>query len=166
MNKYYFIYLIWLLPAYFLLQMGYQGSAYNGIQSTFNNGDSYIASVTDFDVKQIAAQTNGYVVLKFSTDDGTTVEEQLALPVQMAQVIMDSELIPIRYQESSFNPIVMMPVYELQLSVIKVNLAVTGIGLIVTLIIALFASRFASKRIKFGEEKLEIDRIDPEDNDE
>lgn len=165
MNKYHFIYLIWLLPAYFLFQSGYQFATYSGIQSTFNDGESYIADVTDFDVKQIAAQTNGYVVLKFSTTDGTEVEKQLALPVQMAQVIMDSELIPIRYLESSFNPIVMMPVYELQLSVIKVNLGVTGIGLIVTFIIALFASRFAGKRIKDGEESFDIERIDPENID-
>ncbi|TVR35932.1 MAG: hypothetical protein EA390_01120 [Balneolaceae bacterium] len=162
MNKYYFIYLVWLLPIYFLVQTGYQLAAFHGIQSTFDNGDSYVASVTDFDVKQIAAQTNGYVVLNFSIDDGTVVEERLALPVQMAQVIMNSELIPVRYMESSFNPIVMMPVYELQKSVIKVNLGVTGFGLVVTLIISFFASRFARKRIVDGEDILEIERLDPE----
>lgn len=166
MNKYYFIYLIWLLPLYFLVQAGYQYAAYHGIQTTFNEGDSYIANVTDFDVKQIAAQTNGYVVLNFSTNDGVQIEEQLSLPVQMAQVIMDSELIPVRYHESSFNPIVMMPVYELQLSVIKVNLGVTGIGFVVTILIAFFATRFARKRIRDGEDNLQIERIDPEDNDE
>lgn len=166
MNKYYFIYLIWLLPAYFLFQSGYQFAAFNGIKSTFKNGNSYVASVIDFDVKQIAAQTNGYVVLNFSTSSGTEVEKQLALPVQMAQVIMDSELIPIRYLESSFNPIVMMPVYELQMSVIKVNLGVTGFGLIVTLIISVYASRFARRRIIHGDETLEIERIDPENVEE
>jgi hypothetical protein len=162
MNKYYYIYLVWLLPVYFLFQAGYQFAAFNGIQSTFDSGDSYVASVTDFDVKQIAAQTNGYVVLKFSIEDGTVIEERLALPVQMAQVIMDSELIPVRYLESSFNPIVMMPVYELQKNVIKVNLGVTGFGLVVTLIISFFASKFARTRIVDGEEILEIERLDPE----
>lgn len=148
------------------MQTGYQFAAFHGIQSTFDNGDSYVASVTDFDVKQIAAQTNGYVVLNFSIDDGTVVEERLALPVQMAQVIMNSELIPVRYMESSFNPIVMMPVYELQKSVIKVNLGVTGFGLVVTLIISFFASRFARKRIVDGEDILEIERLDPENVEE
>lgn len=160
MNKYYFIFLIWLLPVYFLFQGGYQVMAYYGIQNTYDHGESYIASVTDFDVKQIAAQTNGYVVLKFTTSEGKIVEEKLALPVQFAQVIMQTELIPIRYLSSSFNPIVIMPVYELQESVIKVNIAVTSVGMIATLLVSLFSSRFAIRRIRDGEESLEVERVD------
>ena len=160
MNKYYFIFLIWLLPIYFLFQGGYQVLAYYGIHNTYDQGESYIASVTDFDVKQIAAQTNGYVVLKFTTSDGLTIEEKLALPVQFAQVIMQSELIPIRYLENSFNPIVIMPVYELQQSVIKVNIGVTSIGAMATLLISFFASKFAFRRIRDGEESLEFERVD------
>lgn len=134
--------------------------AFYGILDTYDHGDSYIASVTDFDVKQIAAQTNGYVVLKFTTSEGFIIEEKLALPVQFAQVIMQSELIPIRYLDSSFNPIVIMPVYELQQSVIKVNIGVTSIGTIATLLISFFASRFALRRIRDGEESLEFERVD------
>lgn len=160
MNKYYFIFLIWLLPAYFLFQAGYQVLIYQGTQSTYNNGDSYIADVTDFDVKQIAAQTNGYVVLKFTTSNGQIVEEQLALPVQFAQVIMESELIPVRYLESSYKPIVMMPVYDLQQNVIKVNMGVTSFGFLVTLIISIYASRFARRRINNGEETFEIEMME------
>ena len=160
MNKYYFIFLIWLLPAYFLFQSGYQVYTYLGIVSTYNDGTSYVAKVTEFDVKQIAAQTNGYVVLQFNTSEGKTVERQLSLPVQFAQVIMDSEVIPIRYKEDSAKPIVMMPVFELQKKVIRVNLAVTFIGLIATIIVSLFASRYANRKIKDGDEKLEIERID------
>jgi hypothetical protein len=157
MNKYYFTFLIWLLPIYFLSQGGYQIFSYFGVQSTFNNGESYIASVTDFDVKQIAAQTNGYVVLNFTTTEGETIEKQLGLPVQFAQVIMDSEVIPIRYSEGSFNPIVMMPIYELQRNVIRVNIGVTLFGFIATLLVSLYASRFALQRIRNGEEELEIE---------
>jgi len=160
MNKYYFIYLIWLLPVYFIYQFGYQATTYFGIQETYENGESYIATVTDFDVKQIAAQTNGYVVIKFTTSENETIEQQLALPVQMAQVIMESELIPIRYNTDSFKPIVLMPTYELQQSVIKVNLGVTAIGLIATIIIALFSSRYAYRKMKYGEEELKIERVD------
>ena len=160
MNKYYFIFLIWLLPAYFLFQAGYQVLIYQGTQSTYNNGDSYIADVTDFDVKQIAAQTNGYVVLKFTTSNGQIVEEQLALPVQFAQVIMESELIPVRYLQSSYKPIVMMPVYDLQQNVIKVNMGVTSFGFLVTLIISIYASRFARRRINNGEETFEIEMME------
>lgn len=160
MNKYYFIYLIWLLPAYFIFQLGYQAATYQGVNNTFENGESYIATVTDFDVKQIAAQTNGYVVLKFYTSSQDEIERKLTLPVQMAQVIMNSEVIPIRYLESSFNPIVMMATYELQKSVIKVNVGVTSFGLIVVLIIAFYASRYAGRKIRYGEEKLVIERLD------
>lgn len=143
-----------------MFQAGYQALTYIGIHHTYDQGESYVASVIDFDVKQIAAQTNGYVVLNFTTIDGAVVEERLALPVQFAQVIMQSELIPVRYYESSFSPIVMIPVYELQQNVIKVNIGVTTFGFIVTILISLYASRFANRRLKHGEEKLEFERMD------
>jgi len=160
MNKYYFIFLIWLLPAYFLFQGGYQVLTYYGIEQTYTDGESYVANVLEFDVKQIAAQTNGYVILRFTTTSGDTVTEQLALPVQMAQVIMESEQIPIRYLADSFKPIVMLTVYELQKSVVLVNMAVSSLGLLVTLFVAVYASRFALKRLRHGEETLEIERLD------
>lgn len=160
MNKYYFIFLIWLLPVYFLAQFGYQALTFVGIQTTFNKGDSYVATVIDFDVKQIAAQTNGYVVLNFTKTDGEVIEERLALPVQFAQVIMNSELIPVRYSERSFSPIVMMPVYDLQKNVIKVNIAVTLFGVIAGIIGSFYASRYARRRIRDGEEELQVEIID------
>jgi len=163
MTKYHSIYLIWLLPAYFIFQFGYQAATYQGINNTYSNGDSYLANVLEFDVKQIAAQTNGYVILNFSTNTGETIERKLTLPVQMAQAIMESEVIPIRYMKESFKPIVMLPTYELQKSVIKVNLGVTGIGLIVTVIVSLFASRYASSRIRHGDREIVIERVDNEE---
>lgn len=160
MNKYYFIFLIWLLPAYFLFQGSYQVLTYYGIEKTYSEGESYVADVLEFDVKQIAAQTNGYVILRFTTQSGETVTEQLALPVQMAQVIMNSEQIPVRYLADSFKPIVMMTVYDLQKSVVLVNMAVSSLGLIFTLIVSGFASRFAISRLRHGEETLEIEHLD------
>jgi hypothetical protein len=160
MNKYYFIFLIWLLPVYFLFQSGYQVYTYFGIQSTYDEGESYVAKVTDFDVKQIAAQTNGYVVLQFTPADGETIEQQLSLPVQFAQVIMDSEIIPIRYKEDSAKPIVIIAVYDLQKQVVRVNIAVTLIGLIATIIVSFFASRYALRKIKTGDEEMVIERVD------
>lgn len=160
MNKYSYIYLIWLLPAYFLFQAGYQALVYNGLKTTYAEGESYVAEVKEFEVKQIAAQTNGYVVITFNTSDGEQIEEKLSLPVQMAQVLMESEMIPVRYSKQSFSPVVMIPVFDLQKNVISVNLAVTTFGLIVTLIVAIWASKYASKRSRSGEEKLEIERID------
>ena len=160
MNNYYLTFLIWLLPLYFIFQSGYQIYTYFGIVSTYDEGSSYVAMVTDFDVKQIAAQTNGYVVLRFTTSEGEEIERQLSLPVQFAQVIMDSEVIPIRYKENSAKQIVMIPVYKLQKKVIRVNIAVTAIGLLVTLIIAFFATKYALRKIRNGDEKLEIERVD------
>lgn len=160
MNKYYFIFLIWLLPAYFLFQCGYQVYTYFGIQETYDDGTSYVANVTDFDIEQIAAQTNGYVVLKFDTEDGETIEQKLSLEVQFAQVIMDSEVIPIRYKADSFKPIVVMSFFDLQKKVIRVNIAVTLIGLIATIIVSFFASRYALRKIKIGDEEMIIERLD------
>jgi hypothetical protein len=160
MNKYYFVFLIWLLPAYFIFQGGYQVLTYYGIEKTYSEGESYVADVLEFDVKQIAAQTNGYVIIRFTTRDGDTITEQLALPVQMAQVIMESEQIPIRYLAESFKPIVMLTVFELQKSVVLVNMAVSSLGMLVTLVVAGYASRFAVRRIRNGEQTLEIERLD------
>lgn len=160
MNKYYFIFLIWLLPGYFLFQGIYQVLIYHGLNNTYTTGESYVAQVIDFDVKQIAAQTNGYVVIQFDTAAGERIQKRLALSVQMAQVIMQSELIPIRYLEESISPVVMLPTYDLQRNVVTVNMAVTGFGFLVTLLVAIFASRFALRKIRDGEEKLEIENID------
>lgn len=163
MNKYKYLHLIWLIPIYFLLQFGYQAMNYRGIQITYENGNSHIADVIDFEVKQIAAQTNGYVVIRFTDQNGETIQEQLSLPVQFAQVIMDSELIPLRYEPSSFSPIVLIPIYELQKDVLLVNVAVTLIGLLTTILLAVYTSRYANRKIKGGEEKIEYERIDRDD---
>jgi len=163
MNKYKYLHLLWLIPVYFLLQFSYQVMNYQGIKSTYENGDSYIASVVDFEVKQIAAQTNGYVVIRFTDQNGETIQEQLSLPVQFAQVIMDTELIPLRYDPSSFRPIVLIPIFELQKDVLLVNIAVTLIGLLATVILSVYASKFANRKIKHGDEKVEYERIDIDD---
>jgi len=163
MNKYKYLYLVWLIPIYFILQFSYQGLNYRGIQSTYENGNSHIASVVDFDVKQIAAQTNGYVVIRFTDQQGETIQRQLSLPVQFAQVIMDSELIPLRYDPSSFRPIVLIPVYELQKDVLLVNIAVSLIGLIATVILSVFASKYAKRKVRDGDERVEYERIDSDE---
>lgn len=159
MNKYKFLYLIWLLPAYFIWQAGYQLYIYNGLIDTYQNGESHIAEVLDFDIKQIAAQTNGYVVLRFTDSSSDTIEQQLSLPVQMAQVLMNSETIPVRYKENSQKQIVIVSVYELQKDVLRVNMAVSGISLLVVLIISFLATRYANKMIREGEEKIQIEHV-------
>ena len=82
---------------------------YRGTIDTYNNG-SIAADVLDFDIKQIAAQSNGYVVLNFTTSTGENIEKRLSLSVQMAQQIMDIGVIPIRFQKNTYQEIVMIPV--------------------------------------------------------
>ena len=165
MNRYQLIHLVWLLPLYFLSMHVYQWLTLSGVDRTFDQGESYVADVIDFDVTQIAAQTSGYVVLGFQTDDGREIEQQLSLSVQMAQVIMDSERIPIRYLPGSFREIVIVSTYPLQRNVIRVNLGVTAIGMAATLIVALYASRYARRRSREGEQKLHIERTDTDQTD-
>lgn len=162
MNKFYLIYLVWLLPLYFLVMHTYQWITLNGAERTYEEGESYVAEVIDFDVKQIAAQTSGYIVLAFDTNEGEEIEQRLSLSVQMAQAISDAERIPIRYLSDSPQDIVIMNTYSLQRNVIRVNLAVTMIGLITGLIIAFYASRYAKRRIRDGEPTLRIERTDRE----
>jgi len=148
------------LPTYFLFQGIYQVLIYNGLNTTYNSGESFVAEIIDFDVKQIAAQTNGYVVIQFDNQEGEQLQERLALSVQMAQVIMQSELIPIRYYKESYSPIVMLPTYDLQKNVVSVNMAVTGFGFLVTLLVAIFTSRFALRKIREGDVEIEIENLD------
>lgn len=160
MKKYYFTFLVWLLPGYFLFQGSYQLLVYNGLNDTYENGESYVADVIDFEVKQIAAQSNGYVILNFFTNSGHEIEQQLGLTVQMAQLLTDSELIPIRYLENSFVPVVITTTYNLQKDIIRVNLAVSLFGFIATVLIALWFSRFALHRLRHGEEAMEIEIVE------
>ena len=135
-SKYHFLHLFWLLPIYFFSMLGYQAMVYSGISQTYGQGASYVADVIDFDIKQIAAQSNGYVVLDFQTDEGEQIRERLALPVQMAQVLMDSERIPVRYDPASFRKVVIVSTFELQQNVVRVNMAVSLIGGLATAVVA------------------------------
>ncbi len=158
--KYRIFYLLWLLPAYMLFIIIQQGFVYTGTIDTYENGQSIAADVLDFDIKQIAAQSNGYVVIQFPTPDGEMQERKLSLSVQMAQRIIDTAVIPIRYKADSFQDIVMIPTYELQKSTSLVNMVIAFIGSIALIFASFLASRYASKKIKEGEPEVVIERID------
>lgn len=163
MNYHKFVYLFWLLPLY-LLGMGlYQTAVYSGLESTYNSGESYTATVTDFDIKQIASQTNGYVVLKFATKSGETIEQKLSLPVQLASQIMEISVIPIRYKKGAFQEIVMMPTYKTHREVVLMNIGIMAISFLIGLGIAIVAHRFARRKLASGgDETLNIERVDIE----
>jgi len=159
-SKYHFIYLVWLLPIYFTGMSLYQIMVYQGINETFDTGESYMAEVIEFDIKQIAAQTNGYAVLRFTTMQNDVVERQLTFPVQIAQTFTDSELIPIRYKPGSFQEIIILPTVPVQKNIILFNLGISAFGFLVTLAISVWATRHANWKIRDRGEEMVIERVD------
>lgn len=163
MNKYYFLYLFWLIPAYLLGLSIHQAAVYNGITETYEDGTSYNAEVIDFELKQIAAQTNGYIEIRFETDSGEEIQRQLSLAVEMAGQLTDISVVPIRYLPDSFQSIVLMPTYSVQRQLTLTNMGMAFIGFLITLVIGIFVDRFARKRITEGEPQLVIERVDDDE---
>ena len=160
MNRYKFLYLFWLLPLFFLLLTLQQGGVYYGINDTFENGTSYTAEVVDFELKQIAAQTNGYVILRFDTREGVEIQRKLSLPVEMAGALQEIRVIPIRYQAGGWQEIVMMPTMETHKNLVWTNALMAIVAFIITLGIAITAHRFANKKLAEKEEEIVFERVD------
>ncbi|WP_440999131.1 hypothetical protein [Fodinibius sp. SL11] len=160
MNKYKYLYLFWLLPAVFLFLTLHQGLVYYGITDTYENGNSYTAEVVEFELKQIAAQTNGYIVLHFTTNENQEIQRKLSLPVEMAGGLQDIRVVPIRYQPGAMQEIVLMPTFETQKNLIWTNALMAGVALLLTFFIGLAAHRFANKKLSEPDEELVIERID------
>lgn len=160
MNNYRFLYAYWLVPAYLLFLIVQQGLVYQGSIDTYQNGKTYLAEVTDFDIKQIAAQSNGYIDIEFEVE-GEQIERTLSLSVQMAQQLMESSTIPIRYQKGAFQEIVLYPTFQIQKSTSLFNMSVAFIGLVVTVIAGIFVNRYIRRKvINKHDEEFEIERID------
>lgn len=152
MNKYTFLYLIWLLPAYLAFLFIHQGAVYQGISDTYENGSSYTAEITEFELKQIAAQTNGYVVLKFDTASGQTIQRKLSLPVEMAGSLQNLRVVPVRYQADAYQEIVMMPTFEMHKRLVLTNMGMALLGALMTLVLAIAVHRYANRKMEQGEE--------------
>ena len=161
MNRYKYLYLFWLLPAAFLFLILHQGAVYLGLNDTYDNGTSYTAEVVEFEFKQIAAQTNGYIILRFETRDGEEIQRKLSLPVEMAGGLQDIRVVPIRYQPGAFQEIVLMPTLETQKNLVWSNMLMALVALLITIGIAVAAHRFANKKIREGEpDEYVIERVD------
>ena len=160
MSKYKFIYLIWLLPAYLLFLTLHQIAVYNGIGNTYENGTSYTSEVVEFEIKQIAAQTNGYVVLRFESNEGDMIERRLSLPVELAGMISELSHIPVRYKEGNFEEIVMMPTYNEHRNMVLSNTAISFVGLLIAIGVAWIGHRYARRKLTEGEEELIFERVD------
>ena len=152
------LYFFWILPLYMGFITMQQITVHVGTLQTYEQGVSIAADVTDFDIKQIAAQSNGYVVINFPLPDGTQAERKLSLSIQMAQRIIDTQVIPIRYLEDSWQPIVMIPTYELQKSTSFLNAIIALIGFIITFTAAIFATKYI-RRFKQENSEIQIERV-------
>ncbi|MEL7833950.1 hypothetical protein [Fodinibius sp. Rm-B-1B1-1] len=160
MNKYKYLYFTWLIPAAFLFLVIHQAVVYYGVTNTYENGTSYTAEIVDFDLKQIAAQTNGYIVLRFTTHDGQEIQRQLSLPVEMAGELQEIRVVPVRYQADTIQEIVLMPTIDTQKSLIWTNALMAGVALLITFFIGLAAHRFANKKLNESDEQFILERID------
>lgn len=139
--------LVWILPVWLGYQLFYQGVVLYGLQQTYNNGEAVSATVQDFRIKQIAAQTNGYIILDFMPSDGQHVNQKLSLPVQLAAPLMSLPLVDIRFLRESPQPIVMTPVYRFHRNMVIVNMAVLVLSVLVTLAIAVWATRRIGRKL-------------------
>lgn len=153
------MYLVWILPAYMCFIFIQQVLVYKGTIETFENGTTYMAEVTDFDIKQIAAQSNGYVDIRFEKED-SVIERRLSLSVQMAQNYIEESIIPIRYHKKSFQDIVLTNTYDIQKSTTLINMGVAFIAFGATFIIALFVQRYVNRKLVFDDSKFDIERVD------
>lgn len=158
--KYRFLYLVWLFPAYLAFIIIQQALVYTGTLDTYENGVSIASDVLEFDVKQIAAQSNGYVVITFIDPEGNVQERKLSLSIQMAQRVIDTQVIPIRYQKGTFQEIVMIPTYELQKSTSLSNMGVAFLAFSALAFFSFLGTRYANKKIESGDSELVIERVD------
>lgn len=141
------LYATWLLPLALFLLTGHQVWTFYNIIQTYTNGDSYTANVEEFDIKQIAAQTNGYVILNFETSNGRTVTRKLSLPVQLAAQFMESDVIPIRYNADSSVPVVMIKTYDTHKRVALINASIAFLFALACFGVALIAHKKANKSL-------------------
>lgn len=143
-------YLLWLLPAYLLGMNLHMLAIYNGLGNTYDHGRSYLADVVHFEIKQIAAQTNGSITVRFTPDGEQEVTRRLSQPIQNAAQLQASEIMPIRYMAESYQPIVLVPIYEFHKRMVLVNMAMLTVAFLLALAAALTAHRYV-RRVLSGE---------------
>jgi len=148
----------WLLPAYFLFQSIYQIQVLGGLQSTYDNGTSYLAEVVEFRLKNMQAQSNGVIELRFETDTDAIVQKRMTLPIQLAAQVREYGKMPVRYLESSAQPIVIIPTYIFHRNMVRMNVAILLSSLLASIIMGYFVLRWTRKLSK--KEELVIVRLD------
>jgi hypothetical protein len=144
------LYLVWLIPAYLLFLLIHQIDVFFDARYTIKNGELYVAEVTDFRIKQIAAQTNGYIDVRFTTTQGDIVERRLSLAVQHAARLMEEKELQVRYLAGSGQEIVIVPTFNIQQQIVRINIAIIVISFTVMLLVSLWAMRFLKGRKEAG----------------
>jgi len=138
--------LSWLIPIMLGFLLSQQLLVYYGIQQTFETGEQITANITDFRIKQIAAQTNGYVDLQFVDSQGNEIAQRLGLHVQHASQLIGSNEVAIKYLPSTSYDIVIVDTYEYHKSTVLINIAVILFSLVVLVPVCVFASRYALRK--------------------
>ncbi|MBO6621605.1 MAG: hypothetical protein JJ892_00720 [Balneola sp.] len=146
MSKYRLLTFYWLIPMYLFFLVSQQAMVYVGAKDTVEEGIQYEADVLDMEVKQIAAQSNGYIVIAFETNSGTRIERKMTLSIQMAQKLLESSKVKLSYRKGGYPEIVLLPTYELQVKTSLFNGAVAFLGLIVTLIAGVRVQKYINRK--------------------
>jgi len=146
MSKYRLLTFYWLIPAYLFFLVSQQAMVYVGAKDTVEEGIRYEADVLDMEVKQIAAQSNGYIVIAFETNTGTRIERKMTLSIQMAQQLLESAKVKLSYRKGGYPEIVLLPTYQLQVKTSLFNGGVAFLGLIVTLIAGVRVQKYSNRK--------------------
>lgn len=155
------VHIFWLIPFYLIFLSFHQYSVYSGMSKTAKQGEAITADVVDAKIKRIASQANGWVVLSFRDQNQVMHEQKLGLPVNIASKLMLDPTLEIRYEQSSFIPIVIMKTFEVHKNVVLINLAIAIIASLTLVFVMFIASRFAERKIALaGKDELQIVRVD------
>lgn len=134
-----------LVPLYLLFQSIYQINVLQGLQLTYERGESYVADVVYFRLKNMQAQSNGIIELRLQTKDGETIDSKMTLPVQMAAITRAYGKLPVRYLATSSQPIVILPTYSFHLNMVRMNVAILLSSFVTTLLLGYWVLRWARK---------------------
>ncbi len=161
MSKYRLLSLYWLIPGYLIFLVVQQFSVYSGAKATFNNGQQYTANVLDMEVKQIAAQSNGYIIVSFDTNSGETIERKMTLSIQMAQQLLQGAQVNLSYMPGAYPEIVLHPTYQIQVKTSFFNASVAFLGSMVTLIFGVYVQRYVNRKsLNETADDFTIERVD------
>jgi len=146
MKLYNLSHLTWLIPVLLGVLLTHQVVVYYGIGQTFRNGEAHTANITDFRIKQIAAQTNGYVDLQFFDEAGNDVRERLSLHAQHAARLIGANEVEIRYLPGTTHDIVITQTFDYHRNTVLINISVILLSLMVMIPVSVFASRYALRK--------------------